>query len=430
MKTLFLALLILPVLAMGQYANYVALGDSMTAGFYSGGLTETYQRTSYPALLAGQLGIADFQLPLVSEPGIPVQLELKKLSPLTIAPKDGAMGVPLNLYLPRPYNNLGVVGANLSDCLSKKDDNGGMHSLVLRGIGSQVEQAIALQPDLITVWIGANDALGAALMGTAVEGVTLTAKDAFQMQYGHLLDLLLSNTEADLVVANVPPVTANPFVTTIPPFIINPATGEVVINPATGQPMTYLGQSDDGSPFISPHAYVTLNAKQYLLQGYGIPAALGGTGAPLPPTVVLTPNETAMIADYIGSYNASIADLAAVRGVPVVDTFTLIAGWADHGEEFAGIELNGDFLSGGLAGYDGFHPTPIAQALLANAFIETINAAYGRHIRLVGLYPFLSGDATAAAGAVDLQTMELRGWEYWMKLFTPEHWIVEGRRLQ
>lgn len=429
MKKLFLALLILPVLAMGQYSNYVALGDSMTAGFYSGGLCETYQRTAYPSLLAGQLGITDFQLPLVSEPGIPVQLELKSLSPLVIAPKDGTMGVPLNLYLPRPYNNLGVTGASLSDCLSKKEDNGGMHSLVLRGIGTQVEQAIALQPDLITVWIGANDALGAAQMATAVEGVTLTAKDAFRMQYGHLLDLLLSNTGADLVVANVPPVTANPFVTTIPPYIINPATGQPVIGP-DGQPMTYLGQSDDGSPFIGPHAYVTLPAKQYLLQGYGIPAALGGTGTPLPPTVVLTPNETATIADYIASYNASIADLAAQQGVPVLDTFSLVEEWAAHGVEFAGIELSGDFLSGGLTGYDGFHPTPTAEALLANAFIETINAAYGRHIRPVGLFPFVSGAATMPAGVVDLQTMELRGWEYWMKLFAPEHWIVEGRRLQ
>lgn len=426
MKKLFLALLILPVLAWGQYSNYVALGDSLTAGFYSGGLTETYQKNSYPALLAGQLGIADFQLPLVSEPGIPVQLELKKLSPLTIAPKDGAMGVPLNLYLPRPYNNLGVAGANLSDCLSKKEDNGGMHSLVLRGIGTQVEQAIALQPDLITVWIGANDALGAALLATAVEGLTLTAKDAFLMQYGHLLNLLLSHTEADLVVANVPPVTANPFVTTIPPYIINPATGQPVIGP-DGQPMTYLGQSDDGSPFVGPHAYITLNAKQYLLQGYGIPAALGGLGVPLPATVVLTPNESATIADYIASYNASIADLAAQQGVPVVDAHAIMADLAAHGIEFAGIELTADFLSGGIFGYDGFHPTPIGQALVANAFIETINAAYGRHIRLVGLYPFVSGAATAPAGAVDLQTMELRGWEYWMKLFSPEHWIVEGR---
>jgi lysophospholipase L1-like esterase len=423
MKKTILALLFLPLLAFGQYTHYVALGDSMTAGFISGGLCETYQKNSYPALIARQLGVAGFEQPLVSEPGIPVQLELQSLSPLVLAPKGGTMGVPLNLTLPRPYDNLAVVGATLADCLSKKDDGGGMHSLVLRGIGSQVEQAIALQPDLLTVWIGANDALGAALMGTAVEGVTLTPKDAFHMQYAHLLDLLDSNTPADIVVGNVPPVTVVPFVTTIPPYIINPATGEPVVGP-DGQPMTYLGQSDDGSPFIGPGALVTLNAKQYLLQGYGIPAALGGNGSPLPFTVVLTPGETATIADYIASYNASIDELAAQRGIPVVDFFSIMNGYAAHGLEIAGMELTAEFLSGGLFGYDGFHPSAIGMALEGNAFIESINAGYGAQLRPIGLAPFLSGAATFGVGAVDLETLELRGWEYWMKLFTPEHFIL------
>lgn len=429
MKTFFFALLLLPVLALGQYSNYVAIGDSLTAGFYSGGLCETQQAGSYPALLARQLGIADFQQPLVSEPGIPVQLELNSLSPLVIAQKDGPMGVPLNLYLPRPYNNLGVVGASLSDCLTKTDDGGGMHTLILRGIGTQVEQAIALQPDLITVWIGANDALGAALMGTAVEGLTLTAKDAFRMQYSYLLDGLMRHTNADIVVANVPPVTANPFVTAIPPYIINPATGQPVIGP-DGLPMTYLGQSDDGSPFVGPHALLTLNAKTYLLQGYGIPTALGGAGVPLPITVVLTPNETAMIADYIASYNASIAELAAQRDIPVLDIYTILEDLAQHGQEIAGIELTTDFLTGGIFGYDGFHLTPIGYALVANAFIETINDAYGSRIRQVALSPILAGGTAAESGVVDLQTLELRGWEYWMKLFTPEHWIAGGMSLR
>jgi lysophospholipase L1-like esterase len=422
MKKTLLALLFLPLLAFGQYTHYVAIGDSLTAGFVSGGLCETYQKNSYPALIARQLGIAGFEQPLVSEPGIPIQLELQSLSPLVIAPKGGMPGVPLNLTLPRPYDNLAVAGATLSDCLTKKDDGGGMHSLVLRGIGSQVEQAIALQPDLLTVWIGANDALGAALMGTAVEGVTLTPKDAFRMQYAHLLDLLASHTAADIVVANVPPVTVVPFVTTIPPYIINPATGQPVVGP-DGQPMTYLGQSDDGSPFIGPDALVTLNAKQFLLQGYGIPTALGGNGSPLPSSVVLTPAETAMIEDYIASYNASIAELAADRGVPVVDMHAILSGYHAHGLEIAGMELTTEFLSGGLFGYDGFHPSALGMALEGNAFIEAINAGYGAHIRPIGLAPFLSGEATFGGGAVDLETLELRGWEYWMKLFAPEHFI-------
>ncbi|HSF38956.1 MAG TPA: hypothetical protein VLT87_04125, partial [Thermoanaerobaculia bacterium] len=84
-----------------NFTRYVALGDSLTAGFSSNALVETFQRRSYPALIWRQAtnGAAGFEQPLVSQPGIGGTpgfgvLQLVSLVPLTLRPVAGN-GQPL-----------------------------------------------------------------------------------------------------------------------------------------------------------------------------------------------------------------------------------------------------------------------------------------------------------------------------------------------
>ncbi|NJL27393.1 MAG: hypothetical protein HC897_05610 [Thermoanaerobaculia bacterium] len=74
-----------------DFTRYIALGDSLTAGFISGGLVDEVQRVSYPALIHRQVAGTDagFDLPLVSKPGIPPLLDLRSLSPLVITANAG-----------------------------------------------------------------------------------------------------------------------------------------------------------------------------------------------------------------------------------------------------------------------------------------------------------------------------------------------------
>ena len=59
-----------------DFSRYVALGDSLTAGFASGGLAEVNQAVSYPALIFQQTdGSRVFEQPIVSDPGLPPQLQ-------------------------------------------------------------------------------------------------------------------------------------------------------------------------------------------------------------------------------------------------------------------------------------------------------------------------------------------------------------------
>ena len=72
---------------------------------------------------------------------------------------------------------------------------------------------------------GNNDVLNAAITGVALEGVTLTPAAQFQQEYTTLIGALRQNLPtAGIVVGTVPDVTAIPFVTTIKPYIVNPAT--------------------------------------------------------------------------------------------------------------------------------------------------------------------------------------------------------------
>src|SRR4029078_2157599 len=108
-------------------SRYVAIGDSLTAGFNSGGLVQDVQRNSYPALIFRQAtgASAGFEQPLVTRPGLPALLELRSRSPPLLAPRAGS-GQPANLNLQRPYNNLAVPGARIHDLVAtgKSDRNG------------------------------------------------------------------------------------------------------------------------------------------------------------------------------------------------------------------------------------------------------------------------------------------------------------------
>jgi lysophospholipase L1-like esterase len=368
---LALAAAVRPAAAQTNFSRYVSIGDSLAAGVESASLVETHQLRSVPALIARQAGAADFQQPLVSEPGIPPELTLVTLVPAPLlAPKAATAGEPKNLALPRPYNNLAVPGATLNDALSTVTDAGGSHDLVLRGLGTQVQQALALRPTAITVWIGNNDVLGAAVRGRAIDGVTLTPASAFRAQFGELITAL-KTSGAFIVAANLPDVSAIPFVTTIKPYVTNPSTGAPVL--VSGSRVPLIGPS---GPLPST-AQVTIAASTLLAQGIGVPTSLGGTGAPLPDEVVLDPTEIAMIQDRVNTNNQAIRDVCAAAGVPVLDIHAVFAELATTGRHVGGITLTNAFLSGGVFSYDGVHPNDVGYALVANEWIRVINERGG-----------------------------------------------------
>ncbi len=386
------ALVALPASAQVDLTRYCALGDSLTAGFVSGGLMQYYQERSYPAMLANQVG-AGFEMPLVSEPGLPVLYELISLQGPTIGPPAVAPGQPINATYPGIYNNLGVPGADLYDLMFTTGDIynllGGntdnvMHDLILRdGQHTALEQCIGSQPTFVTMFIGNNDILGAALVATPIEGVTMTPVATFAQLYPQALGALATNTGADLVVMTLPYPTAIPFITTVSPFLTIPGVGQIPIMGSNG-PLT----ADD---------YVTLQGAAMLRQGYGVPG-----GPPLPedlnfttgaPGFVLRAEEAATINGRIDEYNAIIRDAAHTYGAHVLDVNAMFNEiLAGDAYTFGGWSPSADFLVGGIFSYDGVHPQNIGYALVTYELINLLNEDMGAAIPQLNFDQILCGN--------------------------------------
>ncbi|HEV7517444.1 MAG TPA: SGNH/GDSL hydrolase family protein [Thermoanaerobaculia bacterium] len=428
-KTLILALALGAVasaaFAQVDFTRYVALGDSLTAGFWSGGLVSTVQVNSYPALIYRQAtgSSTGFEQPLVKAPGIPNALQLIQLVPTVIIGPAGGTGVPLNLNLARPYNNLGVPGSRVHDTVATT--SGGLHDLILRnanpafGNTTALQQALFQRPTFVTLWIGNNDVLGAATSGIVIDGATLTTVASFDLDFRTIM-ANLKGSGAKIAVANIPDVTSIPFITTVQPFLVNPATRKPVLGP-DGKLIFLIGPKGQ----LTAADHVLLTAQGDLAKGIGIPLAAGGTGKPLPDGDVLDAAETATIQARIAAFNAIIAQAAGDAGAALVDANAQLRDLATNGLDIGGVTFTNAYLTGGVFSYDGVHPTPFGYAFVANAFIDAINAKFGANIPEVDLYPFLFGTpavgGTPAAGAAALAGAQLSA-EALRNLF----WVLQG----
>lgn len=415
---LTLALLLTAGAALAQvdtgsanFTRYVAFGDSLTAGFNSGSLVRTYQNNSYPVLIYRQATgkTTGFEQPLVSEPGIPGILTLQSIVPRVVIAPSGGQGQPLNLNLPRPYDNIAVPGARLHDLLATT--SGGLHDLILRGLGfTQLQQGLSLQPTFATLWIGNNDVLGAATSGIAIEGVTLTPAAQFDAEYRQAAGAIAS-VGAKMAIANIPDVTSIPFVTTVSRFITLP----------TGQTVTLVGPNGP----LQAGDFVLLSASADIAAGRGIP----GVGPPLGDNQVLSAAEVAAIQDHINHYNATISAVANERGAALVDANALLRQLATTGVNIGGITYRSSFLTGGVFSYDGVHPTAFGYAYIANQFIDAINAKFGGEIPQVDLFPFVFGiskAAKAAGGDAGFVFTDAARRNLLLSLGVPQ-WIVDGQ---
>ncbi|HEY2295212.1 MAG TPA: SGNH/GDSL hydrolase family protein [Thermoanaerobaculia bacterium] len=418
-----------PNTGAANFTTYVALGDSLTAGFSSGSINQIYQTNSYPALIYRQATgkATGFEQPLVSPPGLPGILQLVSLRPLVIAPTPGT-GQPINLGLQRPYNNMAVPGAKLHDLLTKTMSTSANDptDLILRKLGfTQLQQGLSLKPTFVTLWIGNNDVLGAATSGIVIPGVTLTPVDQFQADYTAVVTAI-SSTGAKMAIANIPDVTSIPFVTTIPRFVVNPATNQPVL--IAGQPVPLIGPNGP----LQAGDFVLLTATAELAQGRGIPAALGGSGLPLSDSSVLSKAEVSTINDYVIAYNQIIAKAASDKGAALVDANALLKNLSTNGIVIGGIDYTSAFLTGGVFSYDGVHPTAFGYAFIASQFIDAINKQFGGSIPEVDLYPFVFGPLpkSAVAPAGDLTgivfTAEARR-NLLQSLGVPK-WIIDGTK--
>ena len=247
--------------------------------------------------------------------------------------------------------------------------------------GTQLEQAISLNPTFVLLWIGNNDILGAALSGNTTPGLP-TSPANIQQIFGAIFNgLKTALPEVKGAVANIPDILSIPYVTTVPPFVEVSGVGVVplIIQKGDGS----VGQATENDFILLP-ASIIIGDTSGVYGPQGVPVGLAPQ-APLPNRLVLDAVEVALLRDVIESYNNIIADLAEQYDFALVDTNQKMRELVSHGLEFGGVEFTAEFITGGVFSLDGVHLNTVGYSILANFFIEAINAKYGSNIPEVNI---------------------------------------------
>lgn len=233
-------------------SSFVAVGNSLTAGYADGALYITGQENSYPNILANQFALAGggaFTQPLVDD-----NLGGLLLSGNQIAENRFVLAVDANGNpgparlsgtpttdvangLASPFNNMGIPGAKSFHLVAPGygDVNGVLTGtanpyyarIATSGSATVIGDATSLNPSFFSLWIGNNDILSYATSGGS--GVDqagnldpstygpndITDPNVFASVFSQEVEALAAGGSGG-VVLNIPDVTSIPYFTTVP----------------------------------------------------------------------------------------------------------------------------------------------------------------------------------------------------------------------
>ena len=248
-----------------NFSNFVAVGNSLTAGYADNALYITGQQNSFPNILAQQFALVGggaFTQPLMADNAGGLLLNGTQITGNRRVLAIGADGPSPAVYggtsttevtnkLTGPFNNMGTPGAKSFHLLAPNYGNvagvaTGMANPYFARFASTPEatiiaDAVAQDPTFFSLWIGNNDVLGFATSGGAGVDQTgnmnpgsyasndITDPQVFASVYSQLVNQLVA-TGADGILTNIPNVTDVPFFTTVPvnPIPLDEATAAML----------------------------------------------------------------------------------------------------------------------------------------------------------------------------------------------------------
>jgi lysophospholipase L1-like esterase len=254
-----------------DFSTYVAVGDSLTAGYADGALYLDGQRGSYPAMLGKAFRLTGgkvFTQPLVSDNNgglllggnpiaetrlvlglvdgkqAPKRLAATPTTDIAVAvdPMPNNMGVPgaKSYHLGAPgYGDISGVGATANPYFVR---------FASSPTATVIGDAATQKPSFFSLWVGNNDVLFYALSGGTGEDQTgntpidpdngpdfsgygaddITDPAAFALVYGSLVNTLKNAGGGKGVLITIPDVKSIPYFTTVPynPLPLDQATAD------------------------------------------------------------------------------------------------------------------------------------------------------------------------------------------------------------
>lgn len=374
----------------------------------------------------------------VQIPQFPTRFYFNGSAPVNV---PGPTVTEITDHLTGPFNNMGVPGAKSFHLAYP--GYGTVNPYFGRFASSTgatiVDDALAQSPTFFSLWIGGNDVLSYAISGGVGVNQTgnfnpatygsndITDPNVFASSYSGLVTALTANG-AKGVVANLAYVNTLPYFTTVPynPVPLDAATvgllsgasgygtynggiqfalANGLISAAEATQRTISFHVGAGNAVVLTDSYLT-NLTAYGIPSYrqatsedliilsartfigtsvgGNPTLINGVSVPLADKWVLSKNEITEVKTATDAYNLTIQSVATANGLAFVDAkevMNLLS--TPSGITFGSYSMTSTYVTGGAFSLDGIHPSPRGYALIANKFMEAINATYGSTLKPV-----------------------------------------------
>jgi hypothetical protein len=390
-------------------SNYVAVGSSMTSGYSNGALYYDAQQNSYANILAEQfklIGGGDFKIPNVSQSSIGIGYNndnapsflgnrtdcqgAVSLGPVKLA-SQGDLSVYTNIYASQgPFNNMAVPNIKVIDMAVNSYTNQFYQRMSSNSSSSILSDVVAKNPTFFSVNLGLDDVLNYALKGGTSDNITPISGGVgvgFEASINNIIDQLMTNGSKG-VIANIPNIRSMAYFNTI-------TWNALKLDATKAADLTaFYSGLNPAIPFMEGNnGFVIEDTAEVFGYRQAVDGELILLNTPLdsvkchkwgslvtiPNRFVLSLNEISIIETAIDNYNVILKNAANSRGLAFVDVNGLFKK-VKAGYIYNGVAVNASFVTGGFYSLDGLNLTPRGNALLANEFINAINATYSSKI--------------------------------------------------
>lgn len=395
----------------------VSIGSDGTAGYSDDALHRNGQENSFAAILVNQIGLVSttsFNQPFIASSSYGVNIDSNSrlvlgyktdckgessLSPVREVTLGDIALLGTSVYnSASPFHNIGVPGAGILDINTSGYGNpangvGNYNPFYARIAASQVtgsilEDAVNLSPTFYSIELGEADIMSFARSGgtgTPPPPSSGIAGVGFDGSLDEIITALDVNN-AKGIISNVPDVLNYPYFTTIPydGLTLDADKAETLNNVFNPLGISFVVGDN---PFIivdlaEPFGVRKMVEGELVLLGVPLDSVkcFGmGSIAGIPDKYILTIDEIQNINLLTDEYNAIISSLAQSHNLAFVDKESLINS-LNSGVVYNGVSMSTSFITGGAFSLDGRNLNPNGQALLANKYIESINAAFNAKI--------------------------------------------------
>lgn len=385
-----------PPTANGLFDRYVALGNSLTAGYQSGGINDSTQKQGY-AYLFGHLAMGDaYAYPQLAGRGCAPPVANFQTQERVGGPTvtDRTCDLRTASSVTAVLNNVAVPGATSLDPFSTSTDASNALTTFILGGRTQVQAALAADPTFVSIWTGNNDVLEAAVSGVLTpmpgvsRGVTPVATYTTNLDQTTAPLAAAPSLKGGVLIGVV-------NVTSVP--ILFPAAA--LFNPQfKGGFDQFAGTTTTLLPSCTPASQALISfrivseIRKYVATGgkSGHPPVIACARGQFPPSAlvgelfVLDPAEIATLTQTVTAYNAAVQAKATALGWAYFDPNPALAALRQSGAVpivpnlASATNTFGDYFS-----LDGVHPRRPAHVLIANGMVAAINAKYGTNLGTV-----------------------------------------------